>query len=113
MRDAARAFTLTGGMAWRGRRPVKPLVAFDGAWAVFAKLKSAAARAHYRQTLLVSGSLCVLSALASPASAQCASGNGQLTGPGATCNTPQTLTGTNTAGTVATGWTLSTGTSDA
>jgi len=81
--------------------------------ALFVKWKSAGARAHYRQTLLVSGSLCVLSALAPPALAQCASGNGQLTGPGSTCNTPQTLTGTNTAGTVATGWTLSTGASDA
>jgi hypothetical protein len=76
-------------------------------------LNGAAARAHYRQTLLVGGSLCVLSAFASPTFAQCASGNGQLTGPGAVCNTPQTLTGTDTAGTVATGWTLSTGASDA
>jgi hypothetical protein len=76
-------------------------------------LNSAAWRARYRQTLLLSGSLVVLSVFASPALADCASGDGQLTGPGAVCNNPQTLTGADTPGTVATGWTLSTGSSDA
>ncbi|HEY3797047.1 MAG TPA: autotransporter outer membrane beta-barrel domain-containing protein [Caulobacteraceae bacterium] len=66
-----------------------------------------------KRWLLAGASSLLLGLAASPALAACADGDGQVTGPGATCTTPQALAGSNTTGTVATGWTLNAGGSTA